>query len=556
MLGGRRLLTLAAAALSLVVLGGCANNYTCVDYKTCPPEGGLADARTDARDGSSKPMRDGRVDAKVDGKGMSDGGADVGTPDGGGDAKGDVSTCDGTQPPSTTACVISETYGVFVAPAANGGNDTTGSGTRTAPYATITKALSSLGALARVYVCNGSYTDQVTVTGAVGIFGGLTCGSIGVGDSGTAGPWVYASGTKGTVTGAAPAFALEVNAGSNAVDAEDMEFDGAPGTSASLSSIAAFATGSSNVTLRRVTLTAGTGAAGASGTAGATGTLVSTSVGGVVLATPSLNGQPATSSAGGPATTCTCSVSGTSTGGAGGDSTNAGAGQNGLPAQSTPTPATATGAGSTEGECSSVGTNGAFGSSAVPTIAGDGASAIVGTVDASGWHPGSGVVGTNGGPGQGGGGGGGVIGGNGGGGACGGCGGVGGGFGTGGGGSIALLAFDSPVQLFSATLTSSTGGAGGGGAGGGAGIAGGARGAGTGTACNGGNGGLGSTGGAGGGGAGGVSIGILYQGAAPVPDAASMITPGTAGALGTGGDPGTNDGAAGVSVATENASSL
>jgi hypothetical protein len=553
MLRARRLVVLAAAALSLVAVSGCANDYTCFDYRDCPAEGGAPEGGVDARvDGHP----DGGADAKKDGReqdgSAGDGGSDVQTSDAG-DAKGDVETCDGTQAPSVASCVISEAYGVFVAPAANGGSDS-GAGTRVSPYATITKALGSLGSLTRVYVCNGAYTDQVTVAGAVGIFGGLTCGS--GADGGTLGPWVYAAGTHAIVAGSAPAFAIEVNAGSAVVDVEDMEFDGAPGTTASPSSIAAFATGSSNVTLRRVTLTAGAGAPGIGGAVGAIGALVSTTVNGVALASPSLNGQAAAGTTGGSATMCTCSVGGTTEGGAGGSNTTGGDadGTLGLPVQTAPTPATSTGAGSTGAACTASNTNGSNGSSAVPLVEGDGPAAAIGALDTTGWHPGGGTVGTNGAPGQGGGGGGIAPGGAGGGGACGGCGGSGGGFGAGGGASVALLAFDSPVQLFSAILTAAQAGAGGAGAAGGTGIAGGMRGSGT--SCNGGNGGTGSTGGAGGGGAGGVSIGILYQGTPPVSDAMTTVTPGTAGAAGAGGDPGVNNGAPGVSVATQNASAL
>jgi hypothetical protein len=75
-------------------------------------------------------------------------------------------------------------------------------------------------------------------------------------------------------------------------------------------------------------------------------------------------------------------------------------------------------------------------------------------------------------------------------------------------------------------------------------------------ACNGGNGGTGSTGGAGGGGAGGVSIGILYQGTAPTPDAQTQVTPAGAGAAGAGGDHPANDGAPGVSATLQDVALL
>jgi hypothetical protein len=70
--------------------------------------------------------------------------------------------------------------------------------------------------------------------------------------------------------------------------------------------------------------------------------------------------------------------------------------------------------------------------------------------------------------------------------------------------------------------------------------------------CAGGSGGTGGTGGTGAGGVGGISVGVLYKGNTPTVDSATMgaITLGTAGAKGVGGKPGTNDGIAGVAMAT------
>jgi hypothetical protein len=575
MLRARSVLGLMGGVVASFALVGCSGSAPCGDARSCA----AADASAaDTRDDAVSPRADAGVDAPA--AVSRDASPDVDIDAGAGDAadaadaaieasatadarsedvKVDTFVCDLTQPPSASPCVLDADSGVFVAPTANGGSDTVGNGTSASPYATLSHALASLGAASRVYVCDGAYTDQVTVTSAVAIFGGLSCGASAA--SGSVGPWAYVAGAKATIHGASPAFALEVNAGSAVVDLEDLEIDAAPGTSASPSSVAVFATTSTSVTLRRTTLVAAPGFEGASGTAGAAGALVSAAVNGIALALASPDGQPvAAIHQGGPATTCTCSTGATSVGGEGASSPTAIAGESGLPAQSTPTPASATGAGGTEGMCTSA-AGGVNGSNAMPLVAGDGlAATLQGAVDSTGWHPADGAPGVNGGPGQGGGGGGLYVLAPGGrpaaGGACGGCGGVGGGFGAGAGGSIALVAYDAPVQLIAATLTSSTAGAGGNGAVGGAGIAGGVGGAVVSPACAGGAGGAGAAGGLGAGGAGGVSIGILYQGVAPTPDTATQIGVGAAGIAGIGGDPGKNDGLPGVSANVQNAAWL
>ena len=543
------------ASLALTGCGGgaaaCSGSENCGSPDVGSPDAAAApgaDASSVVKllDAGSKDSR-----ASVDAGARED--AQVADDAGSADAEVDSFVCDPTAAPSASACVISDAYGVFVAPPTSGGSDTAGDGSEASPYATISHALANLGGSNRVYICDGAYTDQITVTTAVSLFGGLTCGTVGA--PGSAGPWAYVEGTKASVSGSAPAFALQLNAGGAAVDIEDLELDAAPGTSASPSSIAVFATSSTSVTMRRTTLVAAPGSQGASGSAGAMGAFT-------MPASP--NGLSAISPhAGGPSTTCTCSTGDSTVGGGGGWSLGVTPeGQPGLPAQTASTPPSATGAGGTEAACTARFAGGTVGSDAVPAIAPDAAAALIaGTLDSAGWHPAPGEPGADGGPGQGGGGGGGInavaigiAGGRAaGGGACGGCGGTGGGFGAGGGGSIALLAYESPVKLIAGTLTASAGGAGGTGAAGGAGIAGGVGAPAAYDACGGGDGGNGAAGGAGGGGAGGVSVGILYVGTAPVSDVVTHILAGTAGAGGAGGDPGMNAGVPGVSAATESA---
>jgi hypothetical protein len=552
-----------SGVVASLVLAGCGSSSpACGETKTCGAPDAAAPEATDApvahqdadtavtpgHDAAIPPGPDASSDARVLDASAKDAHAadgDTRTPDARTeDANVDTFICDPAQPPSTSPCVLTSALGIFVAPPGNGGSDTLGDGTAASPFATFSHALANLGATRRVYVCDGIYTDQITVMGVVSIFGGLACGT---GTSpGSVGPWAYVAGTKATLRGSSAAFALQVNAGSAAVDVEDLEIDATPGTSASPSSIAVFATTSTAVTMRRVTLVAAPGFAGASGSEGAAGALVTPS---------SLNGLGAGPHVPGAQVTCACSSGDMTVGGAGGPtSTTDYSGASGLPVQSTPTPITATGAGGTIAMCGS-GLAGSNGSDATPAVAADGAAPTVpGSLDSTGWHPSSGAAGAIGGAGQGGGGGGsGPTARPSGGGACGGCGGLGGGFGTGGGGSIALLAYEAPVQLVAATLSASAGGAGGDGAAGGAGVPGGAGGSG---ACSGGAGGTGASGGGGGGGAGGVSIGILYAGGMPVTDLTTQILPGTAGQAGIGGDPGKNNGVSGVSAPAQEASAL
>ena len=421
------------------------------------------DARSDrsqtAHDGGTDATKDGTTDGHVVEVGTEGGTHETGLPDvivtsdGSKDAPVDTFTCIPTSDPSSEPCVINEMFGVFVAPAANGGSDTTGMGSRAAPYATISHALASLGGLSRVYVCNGAYTDQITVTGAVGIFGGLTCGT--AGDGGPTGPWAYAMGTKATVAGSLPTFTIEVNAGSAAVDIEDMEFDAAAGTAASPSSIAMFAVSSTAVTMERVTLTSGTGFAGSPGTPGSN-----------YSATQASAGNQATGSTPGPTLSCECVDQSTSMGGRGGlgDPSAPSAGAAGGPTIPG-APATAGMPGQYSGGACA---NGLGGASSATVAGGIGASSA-GSIDDASWKTGPpGGSGATAAAAQGGGGGSGgtyssTPSGGGGGGGCGGCGGAGGAGGSTGGSSFALLSLSSSITLDACALTAGGGGAGGGG---------------------------------------------------------------------------------------------
>ncbi len=69
--------------------------------------------------------------------------------------------------PSQTSdpCIFSVPGAVFVS--STTGSDTSGAGTAASPWASISHALAHLGSTGRVYVCNGSYSEQVSIAGAV-----------------------------------------------------------------------------------------------------------------------------------------------------------------------------------------------------------------------------------------------------------------------------------------------------------------------------------------------------------------------------------------------------
>ncbi len=444
----------------------------------------------------------------------------------------DSNSCTSGAPPSKNGCITSES-GVFVSTA---GADKASHGTMTKPYASVSYALKHLGASTSVYVCAGVYTDAVTVSSAVNVYGGLTC---------TAGVWAYLGASAiPVVVGSSPAFVLDIDGVAGTVEIDDMKFEAASSVTPGTSSVAVWVDNSGAVTFERVTMIAGIGAPGSKGALGSNYS-GSAPVGG------STSGP-----VGAPLVLNSCMDGTTSIGGAGG---NAGMpGTSGLPGSRTPPlssymPPDDGQGGDAASMTSSCGI-GDHGGSAPTSAAGNGATTW-GTLTATGWTPTPGGQGGDGTAGQGGGGGGGGYGATegGGGGGAGGCGGGGGGPGGGGGSSFALLSYESTVSLYASSLTAGTAGNGGSGGDGQAGQAGGAGGAGD---CIGGTGGTGAGGGGAGGGAGGLSVGAGYVGHAPSADSMTTYLVGSAGAFGSGGSggagalsgPGGTAGIAGVSA--------
>lgn len=471
---------------------------------------------------------------------QADAGDDINGPDGGSDGAIDapsdapdadvVPGCNGASSPAEDPCVIDEEFGIFVSPQ---GDDDSGEGTRTAPFASLAKGLAEAHAAGKkLYACDDDtgYAERITIDASLdglAAHGGFECGT-----------WAYGN-TKAKVKPSAPGVVWRFDGLTTGFLLEDFDIEALDAAGKGESSIAVIANESAGVVLRGVNVTAGKGADGESPTApGAAANGTDGNPGKAQCSDEPVGGAAAEAACEGVATT----------GGKGGNgavgNTSAGNGDQGLPEAPG---GGAPGIGQTSASACTDGGNGKDGEAGA---AGAGASGL-GALNASGWAGAAGALGKAGTPGQGGGGGGGgrratgcdsviifpvgtAIGASGGSGGAGGCGGKGGEGGGAGGASIALVSIDSELALHDCNLTSADGGDGGIGAdgqGGGSGGNGGARG-GQG-ACRGGDGGFGGNGGPGGGGAGGHSLGIAYKGTEPTRTGGDM-TIGDAGKGGAG----------------------
>ena len=209
--------------------------------------------------------------------------------------------CDLTKDPKDSVPCVADAVGVFVD--ATGGLDTN-DGSKGKPFQTIAKAVASAGAKPRVYVCAGSYADNVVLdaTHAPSVYGGFACSA-----------WTYATSNAVTVK-PATGYALEVASVTGGVTVADVELDAPDGSAASVNSIAAFVRDAPKVTIKRGKLVAGTGYQGTDQAQGAAGALkTATPVAGTQT------GNASVAATGGPAQTCTCVNGLTSVGGKGGD---------------------------------------------------------------------------------------------------------------------------------------------------------------------------------------------------------------------------------------------
>jgi hypothetical protein len=500
---------LAVTALSCVAVFGCSSG---------PPSDCASNAMCPAVDATAE---------SGDGQGSGDGGR----PTEAGPPRPDATDatgfgCDRSKSPHDDGCVIADAYGVFVS---RSGRDTA-MGTMTDPLRTVTQGITKAvqNGKSRVYVCNGTYAEQVTLSSPVNLYGALAC------DAG----WTYVDAGAAQVSGMPNQIVLVINGVSAPIAIEDLSVTAANASAQDdagngQSSIAALVN-ASTVTFRRCAFSAGNGADGAKG---ATGSNYS--------AATAPSGQPNDDAGtGGAGGSVTCADGTSSTGGTGGNATTMGFADGGngtadpMPIAYPMIRLDGLGGGGGMNGC---GQGADDGTSGAVVDAGAGATTY-GVLTAGGWVPSAGASGKAGSPGQGGGGGGGrqsmtnPLGGTGGG--AGGCGGAGGTGGTGGGASIGLACLASNVTLDTCSIITTSAGRGGQGGTGQAGQAGGNPGTlNSVKACAGGTGGNGAGGGGGAGGTGGLSVCVVYKGSAPggSPDCVT----GEAGAPGIGGGGGT-----------------
>lgn len=439
--------------------------------------------------------------------------ADATTPDGGEqDAGADVIVDLPRDPcvdkPLAAECVTNQ-GALFVSSAA----DPTGAdGTIEHPYTTITRAITAVtGERRRIYVCEGTYAEQVTLeTLPMTLIGGIAC------DFRTKGSKAKIVPPSGT------GLSIAAVGGTSVIDmaVEAASQSGVKGSSA----VAVFVTRSKNILLRGVDAKAGFGQPGADGL----DTTPNNWDGDQPFANNTATG------AGAPPPACVKCKDGKTFSFAGGGGSTTG----GLPEAGAAAPPVGTAnSGGNAASCFE-GRDGAHGE---PSPAAVGAPRP-GVLLTNGWSSDpTAQPGGVGGPGQGGGGGGANASVGGGSGGCGGCGGAGGAAGGNGGSSMALLVFESEVIVEDATLTAA---AGGGGGKGGKGQNGQMRIGGGSGACGGGDGGYGAGGGGGGGGAGGHSLAIGHVGPAPKIERTTLVksTGGAAGIGGPGGAPASPEG--------------
>jgi len=524
-------------AAAIVAVSSCSDPIDCTDRRDCPSDFDSGAGRT-GNDAGAPGAMDVGGSAGVTGA-PSEAGA------GGSAGATEVESCDPNADPATTACVIADQYGTFVAPY---GNDDTADGSQAKPFATVTKALSAVAEQkrARIYVCAAEYSEPDTITPLDGssIFGGFSCDG---------GAWAYDAPVKALLTIESPVAAI-IDSAKRGVTLEDVRLDAAdaPQNDTGASSFGLVVNASKAIALVRVELHAGKGGGGRPG--------VTPDVPMAPVSTSEQDGRaavcaavlvPPTAPLGGFAAVSKCG-----TGGRGGIGygTFDHSGASGSPTTnlvSVPQPnggaaitaADPAGIAARPGGAGLDGAAGTFGN-----LAG-----AVGSFGPAGYVGAAGGNGTNGGAGQGGGGGGAskefsapgltcdaAGGGAGGAGGCGGSGGAGGG---GGGASVGMLSWNSDVTLDAVVLISMAGGAGGKGAtglAGGIGSEGGKGGVGNGNGAvldggHGGKGGNGGVGGPGAGGTGGPSLGLVYNGVKPIGVSGCVLTPGIGGAAGPGG---------------------
>ena len=168
---------------------------------------------------------------------------------GGGGSDGGTPSC----VPSEAVGTVPDACGVFVS--SSMGSDTTGRGTQTAPYQTLTKALAEADEKA-VYACGESFTEALSIAGSATLYGALDCGS----------GWTYDANAKTQLTAGPGVIPLPIGGPATTVELADFAITSASATEPGGSSIAVLVVGVA-ASLTRCDIVAGDGMAGAPGAA-------------------------------------------------------------------------------------------------------------------------------------------------------------------------------------------------------------------------------------------------------------------------------------------------
>ncbi len=473
---------------------------------------------------------------------------DLGTGGGGGESDGGTpAACI----PRDSSSPIDDACGVFVSSSI--GVDGMGATSKAHPFKTLAAATLAAGKAKKpVYACAETFTEALTVTSEVAIYGGLDCAKA----------WAYDGSTKSKLSALPDDVPLTLTQAATSVQLFDFTVHAADAMLDGGSSIAVVAD-QVKVSFTRCDLSAGNGNKGAGGTTPTASVGPANSLDPLIVGNDGANACASAMASPGAEQKdnmfCPFADGGPLGGGGGLGSVPVGGAGDAFP--STPQVAQGgTGQHADPAWSCDVGAGlGADGVAGQPGADGSGAkgTSALGQLSPSGYKGTAGMPGDPGKAGQGGGGGGGskgkagCAGASGGGGGAGGCGGGGGPGASGGGASIVMVSVDATLSFDHVTIVVGNGGTGGdGGVGqfGATGGHGGLPGAATSgvlAGCPGGAGGYGAHGGHGGGGRGGHAIGIAATGA-DMPDTKGItfLEKGTAGLGGKGGP--MNDGDPGV----------
>ena len=209
--------------------------------------------------------------------------------------------------PSESKDPVADSCGVFVSSSLGADDMAAGRGTKTKPYKTIGAALMKADVM-RIYACAESFTETVTISTGVDLYGGLDCKS-----------WAYVGATKKTAL-TAPEDKIPLTLGNAAGSAtvEDFAIIAAAAKAPGGSSITVLANGST-ASLTRCDLTSGEGMTGKDGDAGEPNGMAAAAGTAGNNGSDACNGDPVNGNPGGVAVANMCGgIDAVSVGGAGG----------------------------------------------------------------------------------------------------------------------------------------------------------------------------------------------------------------------------------------------